>query len=187
LGAVARRIRRPAIIRGGRSVAAPTTNYKVLHGGRPFSLGIALERILPKGVRRAPAAQRRVSGSLGLAAFTSEEGSGEMAFRLSVNQAPDLTTIGVAGRLDGDAVVILGEACGGARRPLVLDLSDLTNASNAGVLLLRRLASEGVHLLGASRYVRLLLEDAPDSGVPTSRWPAPPPLQASGRRRRRRS
>ena len=84
-----------------------------------------------------------------------------MAFRLSVNQASDLTTIGVAGRLGADAIVILGEACGGARRPLVLDLSDLTSASNAGVLLLRRLASEGVHLLGASRYVRLLLEDVP--------------------------
>jgi hypothetical protein len=111
-----------------------------------------------------------------------------MAFRLSVNQAPDLTTIGVAGRLGDDAVVILGEACGGARRPLVLDLSDLTNASNAGVLLLRRLASEGVHLLGASRYVKLLLEEAPDSGVSTSRWrPGPRPPQASGRRQRRGS
>jgi hypothetical protein len=111
-----------------------------------------------------------------------------MAFRLSVNQASDLTTIGVAGRLGADAIVILGEACGGARRPLVLDLSDLTSASNAGVLLLRRLASEGVHLLGASRYVRLLLEDVPDSGVPTSRGlPGPSPPQASGRGQRRRS
>jgi hypothetical protein len=111
-----------------------------------------------------------------------------MAFRLSVNQAPDLTTIGVAGRLGDDAVVILGEACGGARRPLVLDLSNLTNASDAGVLLLRRLAGEGVHLLGASRYMKLLLEDAPESGASRSRWqPGPPPPQASGRRQRRRS
>ena len=111
-----------------------------------------------------------------------------MAFRLSVNQASDLTTIGVAGRLGGDAVAVLGEACGGAGRPLVLDLSDLTSASNAGVLLLRRLASEGVHLLGASRYVRLLLEDALDSGVPTSRWrPGPSPPKASERRQRHRS
>jgi hypothetical protein len=111
-----------------------------------------------------------------------------MAFRLNVNQASDLTTIWVAGRLGADAIVILGEACGGARRPLVLDLSDLTSATSAGVQLLRRLASEGVHLLGASRYVRLLLQDVTDSGVPTSQGrPGRPPPQPSGRRQRRRS
>ena len=127
----------------------------------------ALERFLPWTHGRNRPRSAGVSGSLGLDAFTSEEGSGEMAFRLSVNQASDLTTIGIAGRLGADAVVLLGEACGGARRPLVLDLSDLTSASNAGVLLLRRLASEGVHLLGASRYLRFLLE-------PMSRTPACP-------------
>jgi hypothetical protein len=39
----------------------------------------------------------------------------------------------------------------------VLDLSQVTGASEAGVLLLRRLSDEGIHLLGASPYVTLLL------------------------------
>jgi len=110
-----------------------------------------------------------------------------MVFRLIVSEAPDLTTIGVVGRLGDDAAVILGDACGEARRPLVLDLSDLTSASDAGVLLLRRLTGEGVHLLGASRYVRLLLEYPLDSGVPISRRrPGPPPPQGGRRRQRHR-
>ena len=89
-----------------------------------------------------------------------------MGFRLIVSETPDITTIGVVGRLGDDAVVILGEACSVAGRPLVLDLSDLTSASDAGVQQLRRLAGEGVHLLGASRYMRLLLDRAPgESGV----------------------
>jgi hypothetical protein len=45
-----------------------------------------------------------------------------------------------------------------------VDLSELTGAGDDGVLLLGRLAREGVHLLGASPYVRLLL--APDQDPP---------------------
>jgi hypothetical protein len=90
-------------------------------------------------------------------------------YRLIVTEAADLTTIRVAGRLRDDGVALLGEACDGARRPLVLDLSELTSANDAAVLLLRRLGSEGVHVLGASQYVRLLLERA--EGVPV---PLPP-------------
>jgi hypothetical protein len=81
-----------------------------------------------------------------------------MPFRLIVSEAPDLTTIQVAGRLRDDGVSILDDACVVAGRPLVLDLSGLTSASDAGVLLLQRLMGEGVHLLGASQYMRLLLE-----------------------------
>jgi hypothetical protein len=108
-----------------------------------------------------------------------------MVFRLIVSEAADLTTIGVVGRLGDDAVVILGDACGEARRPLVLDLSDLTSASDAGVLLLRRLTGEGVHLLGASRYMRLLLDLALDRDVPTSRRRPSHPAPLAGRRRQR--
>jgi hypothetical protein len=110
-----------------------------------------------------------------------------MVFRLIVTEAPDLTTIGVVGRLGDDAATILGEACGRARRPLVLDLSDLRSANNAGVQLLRRLAGDGVHLLGASQYVRLLLEDVADPGVSTSRRrPDPLPPRAGRRHQRHR-
>jgi hypothetical protein len=89
-----------------------------------------------------------------------------MAFRLIVSETADLTTIEVVGRLGDDAVVILGEACSGAGRPLVLDLSELTSASESGTLLLRRLASEGVHLLGSSSYMRLLLDLPPMTARP---------------------
>jgi hypothetical protein len=95
-----------------------------------------------------------------------------MAFRLIVSDRPDLSTIQVVGRLRDDGVALLGDACARARRPLVLDLSELTSASDAGVLLLARLAGEGVHLLGASQYVRLLLqrvEDIPLATRPTRR------------------
>ena len=102
-----------------------------------------------------------------------------MGFRLIVSETPDITTIGVVGRLGDDAVVILGETCSGAGRPLVLDLSELTSASDAGVLQLRRLAGEGVHLLGASRYMRLLLDLVPGESSVTS--------SGSSQRVRRRS
>jgi hypothetical protein len=47
----------------------------------------------------------------------------------------------------------------------------MTGASDAAVLLLRRLGSEGIHLLGASQYVTLLLaaEKSPASGPPRTR------------------
>jgi hypothetical protein len=111
--------------------------------------------------------------------------------RLIVSKASDLTTIRVTGRLGNGVVSLLDEACSRARRPLVLDLSELTGASDGGVLLLRRLAAEGVHLVAASRYVRLLLEHAsPAPGAPPAgrrglrparAQPAAPRGRASGR------
>jgi hypothetical protein len=92
-----------------------------------------------------------------------------MSFRLIVSEALDLTTIRVAGRLRDDAVTLLSDACRGAHRPLALDLAELTNASDAGVLLLHRLAAEGIHLLGVSQYMRLLLGRAPSAPGPRRR------------------
>src|SRR5262245_2213547 len=102
-----------------------------------------------------------------------------MAFRLITSAAPDLTTIRVIGRLRDDAVALLANTCDAARRPLVLDLSDLTSASEAGVLLLKRLAEVGVHLLGASQYVKLLLHHSVN---PTSAPVAPQPRRARRQR-----
>jgi anti-anti-sigma regulatory factor len=75
-----------------------------------------------------------------------------------LSEAPDLTIIRLVGRLGDDAARRLREKCGKASRPLVLDLSNLTAANTAGVLLLRRLASEGIHLVGMSRELRSLLK-----------------------------
>jgi hypothetical protein len=112
-----------------------------------------------------------------------------MVFRLIESEAADLTTMRVVGRLGDDAVALLVDACGRARRPLVLDLSELTGASDACVLLLRRLAGEGVHLLGASHYVRLLLDravDAPSSPTPRRRSGPRAPTCSQPRSRGRR-
>lgn len=106
-----------------------------------------------------------------------------MAFRLTVSEMPDLTTMRLAGRLGDDAVLALNDACDGARRPLVLDLSQLTGASDAAVLLLRRLTGEGVHLLGASQYVTLLLTA---EEPPAIARPRPRPLGPSQQTRRHR-
>ena len=114
-----------------------------------------------------------------------------MSFRLIVSDAPDLTTIQVAGRLRDDAVTLLGDTCERAGRPLVLDLSGLTSASDAGVLLLQRLMRDGVRMLGASQYMRLLLEggavNAPGTPAPRRpRGPVAPVIPVSARPGRRR-
>jgi hypothetical protein len=95
-----------------------------------------------------------------------------MAFRLTAVESRDLTTVRLVGRVGDDAITPLLDTCGRARRPIVLDLSQVTGASEAGVLLLRRLTDEGVHLLGASQYVTLLL--AAEKGPPVAR-PRPRP------------
>jgi hypothetical protein len=114
------------------------------------------------------ASTRRTGGLFGLSR-RSGGSIAEVAFRLIVAEAPDLTIVRVVGRLRDEAVAVLGDTCGGARRPIVLDLSELTGASDAGVLLLGRLAGEGVHLLGASHYMRLLLERASAPAAPRRR------------------
>jgi hypothetical protein len=78
--------------------------------------------------------------------------------RVSLTETPDLTIIRVVGRLGGDAVRRLRAMCRGARHPLVLHLSGVTDASEPGVRLLGLLASHGVHVMGASREIGRRLE-----------------------------
>ena len=99
-----------------------------------------------------------------------------MAFRMIVSETARLTRIQLAGRLGNGDVAHVGEACKEARRPLVLDLSHVTHATDAGVHLLWRLAREGARLAGASPYVKLLLADCLRRPV------APPPLERRGPR-----
>jgi hypothetical protein len=87
-----------------------------------------------------------------------------MALRVTVLETADLTVIRVDGRLAGEGVAELEEACRLAKRPTVLDLANLMAADDAGVLLLRGLVREGLHLLGASPYAALLLNAPPPSG-----------------------
>ena len=129
-------------------------------------------------------------GSLWRGSSRPKKDWSHMVFRLIVSEAPDLTSIRVIGRLGSDAVTTLEGHCDRRRRPLVLDLSELTSASDAGVLLLTRLASEGVHLLGMSPYVRLLLSHSREASDTPSRGRRSPRTrvrrQAVGRDRAKR-
>jgi hypothetical protein len=108
-----------------------------------------------------------------------------MAFRVIVTEAPDLTTVRLAGRLGDDTVTPLLDTCSRARRPLVLDLSHVTGASEAAVQLLHRLRHDGVHLLGASQYVSLLLAMPTAPVQPRSRRDRPPARNRVSAARRR--
>jgi hypothetical protein len=90
-----------------------------------------------------------------------------MALRVTVLEAADLTVIRVDGRLADEGVAELEVACRRAKRPTVLDLTNLVTADDTGVLLLRRLVGEGLHLLGASPYAALLLNAEPPSAANT--------------------
>jgi hypothetical protein len=48
--------------------------------------------------------------------------------------------------------------CGSLDRPLLLDLTNLAGAGEAGLLALRRRVAAGARLEGVSPYIRLLLE-----------------------------
>lgn len=80
-----------------------------------------------------------------------------MELVVTVTEAPDLTIVHVNGRLAGDGVRDLNAARGTMRRPVVIDLSNLTSVDGAGLVLLRALAADGMHLLGMSAYIALRL------------------------------
>ena len=90
-----------------------------------------------------------------------------MALRVTVVEAADLTVIRVDGRLADEGVEELEVACFRAKRPTVLDLTNLVTADDSGVLLLRRLVGEGLHLLGASPYAAILLNAESPPSRPT--------------------
>lgn len=92
-----------------------------------------------------------------------------MAFRLTVFPNPDVTIVRLIGRLGNEQVARATDVCNTARRPLVLDLSHLMHASDAGACLLRRLAAGGAHLIGASPYIELLVADSAEAPPRASR------------------
>jgi hypothetical protein len=108
-----------------------------------------------------------------------------MALRVSVTAAPDITIIGVNGRLAGDGAAELERECRAARRPIVLDLTHLTGLDDSGCRLLHLLTGEGLHVVGASPYVAMLLAIPEPAGPGVSAGPLPyrrPPGEPTGRR-----
>jgi anti-anti-sigma regulatory factor len=79
--------------------------------------------------------------------------------RLTVEQGERSAVIHVDGRLAANNLTDLEPLVMAARGEVVIDLSHLVSADDAGVATLRALAGRGIRLVGASPYVALLLDD----------------------------
>jgi anti-anti-sigma regulatory factor len=77
--------------------------------------------------------------------------------RLEVVAEPDRAVIRIHGRLAGAAVTELERVCREASGPLVLDLTQLMSADDAGVATLRCLRADRAQCTGISPYLALLL------------------------------
>jgi anti-anti-sigma regulatory factor len=79
-----------------------------------------------------------------------------------VNREDEVTVVHVDGRLSVLGVRNLDCTITGAAGPVIVDLSNLLSADDAGVAALRLLSEQGVQLRGVSPYMTLLLrEDRP--------------------------
>lgn len=79
---------------------------------------------------------------------------------ISLSREGDVTTVLLEGRLMRDWIGELRAVIDTERQrgPIVLDLKQLTFADRAGLELLRQLTTDGVRLVGATAFVRGLLD-----------------------------
>jgi anti-anti-sigma regulatory factor len=68
------------------------------------------------------------------------------------------TVLQIAGRLDSVGVSLLEEESRSVAGALVLDLSQLVSADEAGIEMLRQLVARGAELKGALPYVQMLVD-----------------------------
>ena len=85
-----------------------------------------------------------------------------IVLRITKTVKDSIVTIKVDGRLAAGETEVLVEACEGHRGPLVVDLSDLHFADDAGVGALRQLKAQGARIVGARPYLSLQLADGDD-------------------------
>jgi anti-anti-sigma regulatory factor len=64
----------------------------------------------------------------------------------------------VSGQLDATGAAELHELCGARSGALILDLEELVAVDPAALATLRALREEGGRVIGASHYIRLLLD-----------------------------
>ena len=85
-----------------------------------------------------------------------------MAIRIdieSIDSEREATVVRIAGRLTGTVVTQLTDACKSTEGNIVLDLSKLMFADDAGVEVIRTLREQGAEISGASSFIRLLIND----------------------------
>ena len=82
-----------------------------------------------------------------------------MTFRITSVSGTDETILRLEGRLGAIGVKDLKKAVQAAPGTVLLDLSGLQSADAEGVLALRSFAANGAKLVGASPYIRQLLDE----------------------------
>jgi len=82
-----------------------------------------------------------------------------MAIRIDINSEKSEIVVCLAGRLCGDAVKQLSDACDPIKGTFVLDLSKLLFADDAGIEVIREISTRGTKIRGASQFIQLLLKD----------------------------
>ncbi len=80
-----------------------------------------------------------------------------MEIRIDIeSEGPDVV-LHVAGRLTGPAITQLSDACEPIKGRLVLELSKLKFADDAGTEVIRTLRERGAEIRGASTFIKLLI------------------------------
>jgi anti-anti-sigma regulatory factor len=116
-----------------------------------------LSQAVPLSVRHAGIASART-------AAIEIDGGVTLAFRITSVSGEDETLFRLEGRLGGTAVKDLEKAVQVAHGTVLLDLSGLQFADAEGVRALRSLADKGTKLVGASSYIRQLLNETSSRG-----------------------
>jgi hypothetical protein len=81
-----------------------------------------------------------------------------MTLRITPIGPDPLVAVKLDGRLTADDLVEVQRACRAVTGRLVLDLTDLQFADRQAVSTLRELRAHGAEIIGASPYIRLLLD-----------------------------
>ncbi len=84
-----------------------------------------------------------------------------MPIRIDVTTEMNKVVVYVAGRLAGNEVTELRNACESIDCSFVLDLSKLPFADDAGIDLIQVLSAKGAKVRGASAFIELLIAGTP--------------------------
>jgi len=80
-----------------------------------------------------------------------------MVIRIDIeSEGPDVV-LHVSGRLAGNVITQLTDACEPMESHYVLDLSKLVFADDAGAEVIRKLCENGAEIRGASTFIKLLI------------------------------
>jgi anti-anti-sigma regulatory factor len=82
-----------------------------------------------------------------------------MELRIDIASEGPVTMVHLTGRLSGNTISQLKEACDQIKGAVVLELSNLRSVDTTGSGFIRTLVEKGTKLRGASPFIQLLLDD----------------------------